>query len=93
MQVLHDNRRISNKRPLLPPAILIEEIPITETATSVVDRGREACEAILENKDDRLIVIAGPCSIHDTRPALEYAEQLLPLAQKHAKELVIIMRV
>ena len=93
MQTLHDNRRIANKRPLLPPAILIEEIPLTEKATLVVDKGRKECEAILENKDDRLIVVAGPCSIHDTRAALEYAEQLLPLAQKYAGELVIIMRV
>ena len=93
MHTLHDNRRIANKRPLLPPAILIEEIPLTEKATLVVDKGRKECEAILENKDDRLIVVAGPCSIHDTRAALEYAEQLLPLAQKYAGELVIIMRV
>ena len=93
MQTVHDDRRIANKRPLLPPAILIEEIPLTEKATSVVDRGREECEAILENKDDRLIVISGPCSIHDTLAALEYAEKLLPLAQKYAEELVVIMRV
>ena len=89
----HDNRRIANKRPLLPPAILIEEIPLSKKVIGVVDRGREDCENILEDKDDRLIVVVGPCSIHDTRAAIEYAEQLLPLAQKYIEELVIIMRV
>ncbi len=93
MQTLHDDRRIASKRPLLPPAILIEEIPLTEKATSVVDRGREECEAILKDKDDRLTVISGPCSIHDTQAAMEYAEKLLPLAQKYAEELVVVMRV
>ena len=93
MKTSHDNRRIANKRPLLPPAILIEEIPLTQKATAVVDKGREECETILENKDDRLIVVVGPCSIHDTRAALEYAGQLLPLAQKYVEELVVIMRV
>ena len=93
MQTLHDNRRIANRRPLLPPAILIEEIPLTEKATAVVDKGRAECESILEDKDDRLIVVVGPCSIHDTRAAMEYAEQLLPLAQKYAAELLIVMRV
>ena len=93
MHTSHDNRRIASKRPLLPPAILIEEIPLTEKATEVVDKGRQDCEAILENKDDRLIVVVGPCSIHDTQAALEYAEKLLPLAKHHSEELVIIMRV
>ncbi len=93
MQTSHDKRRIANTRPLLPPAILIEEIPLPGRATSIVDKGRKECEDILENKDDRLIVVAGPCSIHDTRAALEYAEQLLPLAQKYSEELVVIMRV
>jgi 3-deoxy-7-phosphoheptulonate synthase len=93
MHTSHDNRRIANNRPLLPPAILIEEIPLTEKATAVIDKGRKESEAILEGTDDRLIVVVGPCSIHDTKAAIEYAEQLLPLAQKYANELVIIMRV
>jgi 3-deoxy-7-phosphoheptulonate synthase len=91
MHTSHDNRRIANNRPLLPPAILIEEIPLTEKATAVIDKGRKESEAILEGTDDRLIVVVGPCSIHDTKAAIEYAEQLLPLAQKYVNELVIIM--
>lgn len=93
MQTLHDNRRIAQKRPLLPPAILIDEIPPTKKTIAIVDKGRKDCEAILEGKDDRLIFVVGPCSIHDTRAALEYAEKLLPLATQYAEELVIVMRV
>jgi 3-deoxy-7-phosphoheptulonate synthase len=80
-------------RPLLPPAILIEEIPLTDKATAIVDQGRAESEAILNGQDDRLIVVVGPCSIHDTEAALEYARRLLPLAEKYKADLQIIMRV
>ncbi len=93
MSTLHDNRRIARNRPLLPPAILIEEIPLTVKATTVVENGRAESEAILNGTDDRLIVIVGPCSIHDTKAAIEYAEQLLPLAEKYKADLQVIMRV
>ena len=93
MSTTHDNRRIAGNRPLLPPAILIEEIPLTEKATAVVENGRAESEAILNGSDDRLIVVVGPCSIHDTKAAIEYAEQLLPLAEKYKAELQVIMRV
>jgi|TARA_B110000967_G_scaffold89073_1_gene91660 3-deoxy-7-phosphoheptulonate synthase len=93
MSTTHDNRRIAGNRPLLPPAILIEEIPLTEKATTVVENGRAESEAILNGTDDRLIVVVGPCSIHDTKAAIEYAEQLLPLAEKYKAELQVIMRV
>lgn len=93
MATLHDNRRIADKRPLLPPAILIEELPLSVTASAVVDRGRAESEAILNGSDDRLIVIVGPCSIHDTDAAMQYAQQLRPLADKYQAELQIIMRV
>ena len=93
MSTTHDNRRIAGNRPLLPPAILIEEIPLTEKATAVVENGRAESEAILNGTDDRLIVIVGPCSIHDTKAAIEYAKQLLPLAEKYQADLQVIMRV
>ena len=66
----HDNARIAQTRPLLPPAILIEEIPLSEKATVVVDQGRAESSAILSGEDDRLCVVCGPCSIHDTKAAL-----------------------
>ena len=93
MSTTHDNRRIAGNRPLLPPAILIEEIPLTDKATTVVENGRAESEAILNGTDDRLIVVVGPCSIHDTKAAIEYAEQLLALAQKYKADLQVIMRV
>ncbi|NQY33072.1 MAG: 3-deoxy-7-phosphoheptulonate synthase, partial [Coraliomargarita sp.] len=75
------------------PAILIEEIPLSDNATAVVDKGRTESAAILRGDDDRLIVVVGPCSIHDPKAAIEYAERLKPLAEKHSKELLVIMRV
>jgi 3-deoxy-7-phosphoheptulonate synthase len=93
MSTTHDNRRIADNRPLLPPAILIEEIPLTEKATAVVENGRAQSEAILNGTDDRLIVVVGPCSIHDPKAAIEYAQQLLPLAKKYQADLQVIMRV
>jgi len=91
--MLHDDTRIAGMRPLLPPAILIEEIPLPPEAVAVVDRGRRDCEAVLAGRDDRLIVIAGPCSIHDPRAALEYAARLKELAPRYADDLLVVMRV
>ena len=71
-----DDTRILNTRPLLPPAILIEEIPLSVKAQATVETGRNEISQILEGKDDRLLVIAGPCSIHDTAAAMEYAQKL-----------------
>ena len=89
----HDDTRIAGMRPLLAPAILIEEIPLSDKATKVIDQGRAESEAILRGDDDRLIVVVGPCSIHDTKAAIEYAERLVPYAEKYKDELQIIMRV
>ena len=93
MSHTHDNRRIAGNRPLLAPAILIEEIPLSDKATTVVEHGRAESEAILNGSDDRLIVVVGPCSIHDTKAAIEYAEKLVPLAEQYKADLQIIMRV
>ena len=66
-----DDLRIVKTRPLLSPAILAEEIPLTEAASENVYRSRRAIEAILDGKDRRLLVVVGPCSVHDTKAALE----------------------
>jgi 3-deoxy-7-phosphoheptulonate synthase len=92
MNTPHDNARIAQTRPLLPPSILIEEVPLSEAATAIVDQGRTESSAILRGDDDRLCVICGPCSIHDTKAALEYAERLLPLRDKFKDDLQVIMR-
>ena len=88
----HDNIRIAQTRPLLAPSILIEESPLTKLATSVIEKGRNESSAILRGDDDRLCVVCGPCSIHETKAALEYAERLLPLRERYKDDLQIIMR-
>jgi 3-deoxy-7-phosphoheptulonate synthase len=87
-----DDLRITQVRPLIPPAILLEEIPISECASNVVSNSRLALAAILDGRDPRLAIVAGPCSIHDTTAAREYAERLRRLAERYAGELLIVMR-
>ncbi len=88
-----DDLRIKAVKPLISPAVLSYYLPLSEKAASVVASAREQAEAILHGKDDRLLVVVGPCSIHDTKAALEYAELLKSAADKHKDELHIIMRV
>ena len=88
-----DDLRIVKTHPLLAPAILAEEIPLTEAAAETVYRSRRAIEAILDGKDARLLVVVGPCSIHDTKAALEYATNLKSIADALAESLLIVMRV
>jgi 3-deoxy-7-phosphoheptulonate synthase len=87
-----DDLRITQVRPLIPPAILLEEIPISEQASNVVSNTRSAIASALEGRDPRLVVVAGPCSIHDTSAALEYAGRLQRLAERHADHLILVMR-
>jgi 3-deoxy-7-phosphoheptulonate synthase len=87
-----DDLRITGVRPLLPPAILLEEIPITEQASNVVADTRQAIGGVLAGRDPRLVVVVGPCSIHDTKAALEYAERLLPLRTRFEDDLIVLMR-
>jgi 3-deoxy-7-phosphoheptulonate synthase len=88
----NDDLRITQVRPLLPPAILLEELPVTERASNVVANSRQAIADVVTGRDPRLVVIVGPCSIHDTGAALEYAERLLPLAQRYKDQLITVMR-
>src|SRR5918994_561548 len=87
-----DDLRITQVRPLIPPAILLEEIPISERASNVVASTRDAIADVLKGRDARLVVIVGPCSIHDPRAALEYAERLKPLAARYEGQLIVAMR-
>ena len=88
-----DDLRIRSLHPLLPPEILAEEIPIADRASQVVSEARRQAEAILEGEDDRLLVVAGPCSIHDPQAAQEYGGKLLGAAQDHRDDLLVAMRV
>ena len=88
-----DDLRIAQLRPLIPPAILMEELPLSEKASQTVAATRRALDAILTEEDDRLAVVVGPCSIHDPEAALEYGRFLLETATALSGELCIIMRV
>src|SRR5207244_4737796 len=85
--------RIESFRPLLPPAILLEEQPLNERGSETVTRARRDISRILRGEDDRLVVIVGPCSIHDPAAALDYGRRLRGLADEHARDLCIVMRV
>src|SRR4051794_7698614 len=87
-----DDLRIRDVRPLIPPAILLEEIPISERASNVVSDARAAIAAIIAGQDRRLAVVAGPCSIHDTASAFEYAQRLKAIADRLSDSLLIVMR-
>ncbi len=87
-----DDLRIDQVRPLIPPAIVMEEIPVTPEQTATVVRAREAASKIVSGDDDRLLVIVGPCSVHDPKAGLEYAKKLKTVADKLSSDLLIIMR-
>jgi 3-deoxy-7-phosphoheptulonate synthase len=88
-----DDIRIDRVRPLIPPAILMEELPISEQSSQTVAESREVVQRIVRGEDPRLLVVVGPCSIHDPVAALEYARKLHSLAQELRGSLSIIMRV
>lgn len=88
-----DDVRIREIKELAPPSHLMREFPLSDTAAKVVYDGRDAIHNILHGQDDRMFVVVGPCSIHDPRAAIEYAEQLKPVADRLADDIVIVMRV
>ncbi|WP_438480176.1 3-deoxy-7-phosphoheptulonate synthase [Oleiharenicola lentus] len=85
--------RIRAARPLLSPAILEEDLPLSEAGAGLVRAARRAVGDILMGRDDRLIAIVGPCSIHDPAAALDYAKKLKPIADQFSKDLLVLMRV
>ncbi len=88
-----DDLRINHITEVQPPIALHEKFPITDTAATTVFKTRQAIKAILNGDDDRLLVVIGPCSIHDTQAGLAYAEKLATQIDKYAKDLLIVMRV
>ncbi len=88
-----DDLRISELKELSTPQEVMREIPRTLTATRVVMAARNAVHAILNGTDDRLLVVVGPCSIHDPAAAIDYAERLVALREKLSGRLEIVMRV
>lgn len=94
-EALHrlENHRVKSTRPLIPPQILQEDLPLSLHAAHTVLEGRKATESILRGLDDRLIVVVGPCSVHDVEAAKEYAHKLKAYADTAKDDLHIIMRV
>jgi 3-deoxy-7-phosphoheptulonate synthase len=89
-----DDQRIKDVTPLPPPEHLIRFFPIAGTPVEkLIGKTRHAVRQIMQHKDDRLLVIIGPCSIHDPAAALEYARRLKPLREQYADTLEIVMRV
>jgi 3-deoxy-7-phosphoheptulonate synthase len=88
-----DDVRIEAVRPLITPALLQEKLPVPEAALMLVEAARAQIAAVLDGRDDRLLVVVGPCSIHDHDQALAYAARLRALAADLAGELLVVMRV
>ena len=87
-----DDVRIEGLRPLMPPAILMEEIHPGEEGIGRITDARKQISDIVHGEDDRLVVVVGPCSIHDPQAALDYAKRLKALRDQHADDLFIVMR-
>ncbi len=88
-----DDVRISAVRPLITPALLEERWPIDAPRERLVEHSRQAISQVLQGRDDRLIVVVGPCSIHDHDQAMAYAQRLKAEADRWANDLLVVMRV
>ncbi|MCX7208273.1 MAG: 3-deoxy-7-phosphoheptulonate synthase AroG [Proteobacteria bacterium] len=93
MQYQTDDVRIREIKELLPPVAVMEKFPVSEIASVTVFETRQAIQRILQGTDDRLLVVIGPCSIHDTEAAHEYGAKLKVLRELHKDDLEIVMRV
>ncbi|PHQ79718.1 MAG: 3-deoxy-7-phosphoheptulonate synthase [Coxiella sp. (in: Bacteria)] len=91
--IITDNLRTKELIALAAPATLIAQLQASKETYQLVTDTRQAIESILTDKDDRLVVIVGPCSIHDPQAALAYAQRLVTLREQYKDELCIIMRV
>jgi 3-deoxy-7-phosphoheptulonate synthase len=88
-----DDLRIEKTMQLLPPIALIERFPISDSASETVFACRKAIHNLIHGDDDRILVIVGPCSIHDVDAAMDYANRLVEMRKKYSGELEIVMRV
>ncbi|MCG9695792.1 3-deoxy-7-phosphoheptulonate synthase AroG [Shewanella sp. Isolate11] len=93
MYYQNDDVRINQIKELLPPIAILERFPATENASSTVFNARQNIHEILKQGDDRLLVVIGPCSIHDPKAALEYGQRLVKLREQYKDQLEIVMRV
>ena len=75
-----DDKRIKVIKPLIPPQILMEDIPLTLKAAQTIVDGRRQAENVIKGSDDRLLVVVGPCSIHDVKAAKEYGKNIISIS-------------
>jgi len=88
-----ENTNVTNLERLVTPKELKKSLPVSASISEHVEHSRKTLRDILDRKDDRLIVVVGPCSVHDTKAAIDYAEQLALLADKVKDQLFVVMRV
>ena len=88
-----DDLRICGIKEVIPPAQVHEEMPISNTAAETTLKARSEIHEVLCGNDDRLLVVIGPCSIHDTKAALDYAQRLKAIKDELKEDLIIVMRV
>ena len=93
MTIKTDELRTSLIENLVSPAELAEQIPLSKQTADFIMKSRQEIEAVISGKDKRLLVVIGPCSIHDTEAAIDYAQRLKKLRDKFSNELLIVMRV
>jgi 3-deoxy-7-phosphoheptulonate synthase len=88
-----DDLRIQRIKPLISPSLLMDDLVLGEAESAFIESSRRTAENILKLRDDRLLVVTGPCSIHDRKSAMEYAHLLKEAREKYAADLEIVMRV
>lgn len=88
-----DDIRIDEIRQLLPPSVLLSELPILESSAQLINSTRSDIESVLNGLSDKLLVVVGPCSIHDQKAAIDYAEHVKKWISKYSNDLLIVMRV
>lgn len=93
MKYITNNLRIRGRTEVIAPNTLISEFPVSEAASELIFTTRTAIHNVLHGQDDRLVVIVGPCSVHDPVASREYAARLQPIRNQLANELIIVMRV
>ncbi|PWV58259.1 MULTISPECIES: 3-deoxy-7-phosphoheptulonate synthase [Nocardiopsis] len=88
-----NDTRVASYKPLIAPQDLLAELPMSEESTALVESSRAEVKRVLDGADDRLLVVVGPCSVHDTESALDYARRLRDLVPSVSDELCVVMRV
>ena len=88
-----DDIRIDEIRQLLPPSLLLSELPILESSAQLINSTRSDIDNVLNGLSDKLLVVVGPCSIHDQKAAIEYADHVRKWISKYSNDLLIVMRV